>query len=161
MRDSFSRFSRVKSHLRKLKLRKFCWPRAKRVYHVSILSTSNYLAVLTPTKARHRVCLWRLSLKPSRKLKCYVSTDARTGRRNISTNVLGTFLATLEQTADIIISLCKQFLKFAQLLAVPLANPRVPDSPTAKIKSTKISETRILACFAKICTHENYQLYGS
>ena len=37
-----------------------------------------------------------------------------------------------------------------------LANPRVPDSQTAKI-----SETRISACFAKICTRENYQPYGT
>ena len=36
-----------------------------------------------------------------------------------------------------------------------LANPQV-----AKIKTTKISETRILASFAKICTRENYQPYG-
>ena len=42
-----------------------------------------------------------------------------------------------------------------------VANPRVPDSQTAKIKIAKISETRILACFAKICTRENYQPYGS
>jgi len=39
-----------------------------------------------------------------------------------------------------------------------LANP---DSPTAKIKTAKISETRILARFAKICTRENYQPYGN
>ena len=52
---------------------------------------------------------------------------------------------------------------------VNLVNP-VPESPTAKIKTAKIKtakiktakipETRILACFAKICTRENYQLYG-
>ena len=33
--------------------------------------------------------------------------------------------------------------------------PRVPDSPVAKI-----SETKILAYFAKSCTRENYQPYG-
>ena len=37
----------------------------------------------------------------------------------------------------IAISLCKQFLTFTQLLAVPLTNPRVPDSPTVKIKTVK------------------------
>ena len=62
--------------------------------------------------------------------------------------------------AEIAIPFRRQFQRFVQLLAVPLANPLVPDSPTAKIKTAKISETRILACFAKICTRENYQLYG-
>ena len=33
-------------------------------------------------------------------------------------------------------------------------------STDAKIKTAKISETQILACFAKICTHENYQPYS-
>ena len=41
-----------------------------------------------------------------------------------------------------------------------LANPQVPDSQTTKIKTAKISETQISACFAKICTSENYQPYG-
>ena len=39
-------------------------------------------------------------------------------------------------------------------------SPRVPDSPIVKIKTAKISEIGILAYFAKICTHENYQPYG-
>ena len=60
-----------------------------------------------------------------------------------------TFHVTLEQRVEIAISLCKPFQTFAQLLAIPLANPRVPDSPTA--------ETRILACFEKTYTRENYQ----
>ena len=60
-----------------------------------------------------------------------------------------TFLATLEQKAEIAISLCKQsVLTFAQLLAVLLANLHVQDSLT-----TKISETRIWACFTKITNH--------
>ena len=37
---------------------------------------------------------------------------------------------------------------------------RVPASPIAKIKTTKISEIGILAYFAKICTRKNYQPYG-
>ena len=41
-----------------------------------------------------------------------------------------------------------------------LANPQVPDSQTVKIKTAKISETRISACFGKICTRENYQPYS-
>ena len=46
-------------------------------------------------------------------------------------------------------SLCKQsVLTFAQLLAVLLANLHVQDSLT-----TKISETRIWACFTKITNH--------
>jgi len=40
-------------------------------------------------------------------------------------------------------------------------SPQVPDSPIAKIKTAKISEIGILAYFAKICTHENYQPYSS
>ena len=40
-------------------------------------------------------------------------------------------------------------------------SPQVPDSPIAKIKTTKISEIGILAYFAKICTRENYQPYGT
>ena len=45
-------------------------------------TTSNYLAVLTPTlKACQRVCLWRLLLMPIGKLKCYISTDEQIGRR--------------------------------------------------------------------------------
>ena len=42
-----------------------------------------------------------------------------------------------------------------------LANRRVPDSQTAKIKTAKISETRISAYFAKICTRKNYQPYST
>ena len=57
--------------------------------------------------------------------------------------------------------LCKWFYTFTQLLAIVLANPRVPDSPTTKIKIAKISETQILAHFAKICTCQNYQPNGS
>ena len=60
-----------------------------------------------------------------------------------------TFLATLEQKAEIAISLCKQsVLTFAQLLAVLLANLHVQDSLT-----TKISETRIWTCFTKMTNH--------
>ena len=33
-------------------------------------------------------------------------------------------------------------------------SPQVSNSPIAKIKTAKISETGILAYFAKICTHE-------
>ena len=35
----------------KIKTAKFCCPHAKRVNHISIQPTSNYLAVLTPTEA--------------------------------------------------------------------------------------------------------------
>ena len=38
---------------------------------------------------------------------------------------------------------------------------RVQDSLTMKITPAKISKTQILACFAKICTRENYQPYGT
>ena len=60
-----------------------------------------YLAVLTPTEACQRVCLWQLSRKPSRKSKCYVSIDAWTGQQHnaesdiVSTNVLGARLLFL------------------------------------------------------------------
>ena len=43
---------------------------------------------------------------------------------------------------------------------MPLGNLWVPESPTAKIKTAKISKTQLLASFTKICTHENYQPYG-
>ena len=33
--------------------------------------------------------------------------------------------------------------------------------PSAKIKTMKLSETQILACFSKICTRENYQPYAN
>ena len=42
-----------------------------------------------------------------------------------------------------------------------VANLQVQDSLTAKIKTMKISGTQILARFAKICTHENYQPYST
>ena len=43
----------------------------------------------------------------------------------------------LPQIAEIVISLRTQFLTFAQILAVSLANTRVPDSPTVKICTRK------------------------
>lgn len=43
---------------------------------------------------------------------------------------------------------------------MPLGNPWVPESPTMKIETAKISKTQLLASFMKICTHENYQPYG-
>ena len=51
-----------------------------------------------------------------------------------------------------------------QHLAIKLANTwftlEIQESLTVKIKTKKISETQILACFAKIYTRKNYQLYG-
>ena len=80
----------------KTKTVKFCCPHIMQPNHVSIWPTSNYLYVLTATEVCQRVCLQRLSLKPFRKSKCYVSTDAQTKRRCkpraeviVSTNVLG------------------------------------------------------------------------
>ena len=55
------------------------------------------------------------------------------------------------QRVKIAISLCKQF---AQLLAVLLANLRVPDSLTMEINKTgKVSETGILPFFTKVTNH--------
>ena len=42
------------------------------------LPTSSYQSVLTATEACQRVCFRQLSLNPSRKSKCYISTDAQT-----------------------------------------------------------------------------------
>ena len=82
-------------------------------------------------------------LKPSRKSKCYISTDAWTRQRHKAESGIdrfykykATFLATMEQRAEIAISLYKQFYTFAQLLGVLLANPRIPVSPTRKISGT-------------------------
>jgi len=44
-------------------------------------------------------------------------------------------------------------------LVIPLANLRVTDSLTLKIKTSKIPETWILVCFAKNCAGGNYQPY--
>ena len=118
-RDLFSRFSRVKSHLQKLKQQNFCCPRARQANCVSTWPTSNYLFILTATGTCQQVCLQRLSLKPSRKLKCYVSTDAQTEWRRKAESgsncfyecpgYEATFLTTLEQRAEIAISLRRQF----------------------------------------------------
>ena len=80
----------------------------------------------------------------------------------VSTNVLGMRLLFSAQWDEqmSLPSLCRQFQTFVQLLAVQLANMQFSDSLTVKIKTTKTSETRILACFAKICTNENYQPYS-
>ena len=83
------------------------------------LAPSNYLSILTATEACQWVCLRRLSLKSSRKSKCYVSIDAQTERRckaESGSNCFyerpgyeATFPATLEQRAEIAISLRRQF----------------------------------------------------
>ena len=116
-RDLFSRFSRVKSHSQKLKPQNFCCPRARQANCVSTWPTSNYLFILTATGTCQQVCLQRLSLKPSRKLKCYVSTDAQTERRRKAESgsncfyerpgYEATFLTTLERKTEIAISLYK------------------------------------------------------
>ena len=85
---------------------------------------------------------------------------ARPRAEAISTNVFGTRLLFSPHWNKELRLPSRPFQRFVQLLAVPLANPRVPDSLTAKIKIARFSETRILAGFAKICTWENYQLYG-
>ena len=102
----------------KIKTAKFLLSTCKRANRVSIRPTSNYLSILTATEACQRVCLRRLSLKPSRKSKCYVSTDAQTERRHKGESgsnrfyerpgYEATFLATLEQRAEIAISLRRQ-----------------------------------------------------
>ena len=82
-------------------------------------------------------------LKPSRKSKCYVSTDTRTRQwykaesgSNHFYKYKATFLATMEQRAEIAISLYKQFYAFAQHLGILLANSWIPVSPTRKISET-------------------------
>ena len=110
----FSHFSRLKSHLRKLKPQSFRCPHAKQANRISIQS-SNFLAILTSIETYKRVCLWQLLLKPSRNSKCYISTDTRTGQQHKAENRTNhfyecpgyeaTFLATLEPTAEIAISL--------------------------------------------------------
>ena len=64
----------------KIKDAKLFMSHAKWANHVSI--RSSYLAVLTPSEACQWVCLWRLSLKPSRKLKCYVRTGTHTSTKS-------------------------------------------------------------------------------
>ena len=103
----------------KIKQQNFCCPRARQANCVSTWPTSNYLFILTATGTCQQVCLQRLSLKPSRKLKCYVSTDAQTERRRKAESgsncfyerpgYEATFLTTLEQRAEIAISLRRQF----------------------------------------------------
>ena len=119
----FSHFSRVKSHSRKLKPRKFCCPRVKRTNRISIPGLLLYSSL------QKRVSECAFDGYHWSNPKCYVNTDARS----------------------------RQWRK-----AESGSNRRrSPDSPIAKIKTAKISEIGILAYFAKICTHENYQPYGN
>ena len=80
-RNSFVCFLGVNHHSRKFKLQNFiahiC---SKRIVFQSGI-TSNYLAVLTLIEACQQLCLWRLLLRPIRKLKCCVSADQWTGHR--------------------------------------------------------------------------------
>ena len=55
-------------------------------------------------------------------------------------------------------SLCRQFWTFTQLVAIELANTRVSESLTAKIKNAKISATPIFGSFNENLS--NYQLYS-
>ena len=59
--------------------RKISLPSKRIVFQSGI--TSNYLAALTPIEACQQLCLWRLLLRPIRKLKCCVSADQWTGHR--------------------------------------------------------------------------------
>ena len=103
----------------------------------------------------------------SRKSKCYVSTDTWTRCSTrprveaiVTTNVLGMRVLSLPHwNKELKLpSLLLVILDVRSVLAVVLANSQVPDSPTTKIK---ISKTRNLAHFAKICTHKNYQPYST
>ena len=64
-----------------------------------------------------------------------------------------TFLATMEQRAEIAISLYKQFYTFAQLLGVLLANPRIPVSPTRKFLELEVWPVSRKFVPAKITNH--------
>ena len=79
-----------------------------------------------------------VSLKPSRKSKCYVSTDAQTGQRSKAESrsnhfykrpgYEATFLPTAEQRADIAISISVNNSRHSfSFIAVLLANLWVPD----------------------------------
>ena len=100
----------------------------------------------------------------------YKSTEARTRQcarpreeAIVSMNVLDMRLLFLLywNEKDCHLSIWVILDMFAQLLAIQLANTWVQDLPTAKIIPVKISETQILACFAKIYTHKHYKSYGT
>ena len=95
--------------------------------------------------------------------KCYVSTDAQTRQQRKAENRSNHFYECRGYEAFLPYwnkALRLPFLSInnSGLLAVPLADVWVPDSPTTKIKKEKISET--LVYFTKICTRENYQPYN-
>ena len=102
-----------------------------------------------------------------RKHRCTNQTavQGRENSSNIQTRgrrLLATFNSHHTRTrAETAISLCRQLQTFTQLLALPLANPQVPDLPTAKIKTTKIFEIQIWSVLQQFCTHENFQSYGT
>ena len=138
MRYLFSRFSQVKSRLRKLKPRKFCRPCTCKANEpiFNPRPTWNYLYSLQHNRVSEFPLIWRLLLKLSWKSKCYISTDAQT---------------TQHHKADIGSNRYYECPVYSAFSCV-LANA---DSPTAKIKTMKISENRILASFANTCTSEN------
>ena len=67
----FSRFSQVKSHLRKLKQWKFCCPRVKRTNRISIPGLLLYSSL------QKRVSEYAFDGYHWSNPKCYVNTDAR------------------------------------------------------------------------------------
>ena len=136
----FVHVSCVKSHWWKLKQRNFCCPCAK--WFQFVLCG----AIWPLMEACQQLCLWRLSLKPSMKLMCYVQTDARTRQRCKAESGSNHFSEPPGYEATFPPRWNKKLRlpslspseQFAQLLATQLANPRVPDSLTMKIKTAKI-----------------------
>ena len=96
---NLSCFSWGKSHLRKLHFWCPCAVRRNCIQSVHRYDTSYIYDILPPTEVCQQVRLRWLSLKPFRKLRCFISTDAWTRQSSrprseatISSNVLGTRL---------------------------------------------------------------------
>ena len=75
----------------------------------------NYLAVLTPIEASQRVCLWQISSShwvnqsAKHELNGGARPTAELSNSEVRSGCEATFLAKLEQRAEIAISLCRQF----------------------------------------------------
>ena len=113
----FSRFSRVKSHSRKLKPQKFCCPRVKRTNCVSIPGLLLYSSL------QKRVSECAFDGYHWSNPKCYVITDARSRQRRKAES-----------------------------------RSNLHTHRSRKLKTRKSLKS---GYFAKICTRENYQPYGT
>ena len=119
-RDLFSRFSQVKSHSRKLKPqklkpRKFCRPRASKRQSSAYLLGTIYIAANRTVSASIPLMAIAEAIQEIEMLR---STGAQTRQRKAESGsnhyyerpgYEATFLAALEQRAEIAISFCKRF----------------------------------------------------